>query len=99
MNKTETQIEQTTLSKQNYYQECLQWAITYISNKKSGYLFNSDNLRILYSRENDKLPSEGRVWGPIIRSLQKEGLIQYHDTTMIQPKNANKRLQNFWYRV
>jgi hypothetical protein len=99
MNKTETQIEQTTLSKENYYNECLNWSRDYLLSKREHY-FNSDQLRQQYRLEcEDTIPREPRVFGAVIRQLVKENIIIFATTQMIKPIFANHRRQTIWRTV
>jgi len=99
MNKTETQIEQTTYSKENYYNECLNWSREYLLSKREHY-FNSDQLRQQYTSEcEETIPREPRVFGAVIRQLVKEKIIIFATTQMIKPIFANHRRQTIWRTV
>lgn len=95
MDNTKTQIEQTTISKHNYYKEILLWCEIFLMNK-SGWIFENDLLRACYESENEHIPKEPRVWGAVINTLKSKGVITFHHTQMIKPTFANKRNQSFW---
>ena len=101
MDKTETQIEQTTLSKENYYNECLNWSRDYLLSKREHYYyFHSDTLRQLYRTQcEETIPLEPRVWGAVIKQLVKENIIIFATTQMIKPIFANHRRQTIWRTV
>ena len=95
MNKTDQQIEQTTCPKENYYQECLDWAREFLLQQKE-YYFNSDQLRTYHMIWCKNIPREPRVWGAVIKALVKENIIIFATTQMIKPTSANHRRQTIW---
>mgnify|MGYP003539700571 CR=1 FL=1 len=101
MNKTETQIKQTTYEKQNYYNECLNWARSYL-NRQSNYFFTSDQLRHYYQLEcEETIPLEARTWGAVILQLSKEKIITFVTTEMKKPMSiaANHTRKTIWKTV
>jgi hypothetical protein len=80
----------------NYYDEILQYANNLIRHWWI-HIFTSEELAKHWFRDKpDKIPAEPRVYGAVIKQLQKEGKIRHVGYTKATNKQAHCRPISVW---
>ena len=87
-------IEQVKAGRSNYYLQCLQFAKVYIQRYK---VFTSEDIIEAYLSENQhKTPAEPRVWGAVIRELQRMNVIKHKGFSRYKKPCGHGKPCNVW---
>jgi hypothetical protein len=86
-------LEQVVVPIDNYYDNILYFSKGWI--KEHGY-FTTEILRSAYESQTTLIPVEPRVYGAVVKDLQKEKMIQHSGYTTAQNKQAHNRPISLW---
>jgi hypothetical protein len=86
-------LEQVVIPIDNYYDNILYFSKGWI--KEHGY-FTTEILRSAYESQTTLIPAEPRVYGAVVKDLQKEKMIQHSGYTTAQNKQAHNRPISLW---
>jgi hypothetical protein len=86
-------LEQVVVPIDNYYDNILYFSKGWI--KKQGQ-FTTEILRSAYESQTTLIPAELRVYGAVVKDLQKEKMIQHSGYTTAQNKQAHNRPISLW---
>jgi hypothetical protein len=89
----EEALHSVTLAPSNYYDNILYFSKGWI--KEHGY-FTTEILRSAYESQTTLIPAEPRVYGAVVKDLQKEKMIQHSGYTTAQNKQAHNRPISLW---
>ena len=89
-------IEAVTTPPANHFDKIVEWSVRWAKNN-SGQNFTSETLRIFFEIANDNLrPAEPRVYGAVIKAMQKQGLIERIGYVSAANKQAHHRPISLW---
>lgn len=86
-------LDQVQDATRNWYQDCLFFALNYITMVQS---FTSENLIECYEKLGNPKPSEIRVWGAVIRELKSRKLIKHNGFTTYKKPQGHCKPVNVW---
>jgi hypothetical protein len=89
----EEALHSVTLPPSNYYDNILYFSKGWI--KEQGQ-FTTEILRSAYESQTTLIPAEPRVYGAVVKDLQKEKMIQHSGYTTAQNKQAHNRPISLW---
>ena len=87
-------IEAVKLPDQNQYDSCLQFATGFVKSARN--TFTSEDMKDAYAARNLPEPKEPRVWGAVIRELNKSGLLVHAGYTRYKNKAGHGKPTNLW---
>lgn len=95
-----TAIESTKQPKDNHYMDCLTSAYVYLKYLQKGQTFTSEQLKeqhaAFMSYGFALEPAEPRVWGAVIRQLQKDGRIEHSGFDRYKNPAGHGKPVNVW---
>lgn len=86
-------LDQVQDATRNWYQDCLFFALNYITMVQS---FTSENMIDCYEKSGNPNPSEIRVWGAVIRELKSRKLIKHNGFTTYKKPQGHCKPVNVW---
>ena len=86
-------LKQVVVPIDNYYDNILYFSKRWI--KEQGQ-FTTEILRSAYESQTTLIPAEPRVYGAVVKDLQKEKMIQHSGYTTAQNKQAHNRPISLW---
>jgi hypothetical protein len=91
---TDQSIEAVKLPDQNQYEQCLRFATGFVKSARN--TFTSEDMKDAYAARNLPEPKEPRVWGAVIRELNKSGLLIHVGYTVYKKKEGHSRPCSIW---
>ena len=91
---TDQSIEAVKLPDQNQYEQCLRFAKYFVASSRG--TFTNEDIKDLYTSLNLPEPKEPRVWGAVIRELNKSGLLIHVGYTVYKKKEGHARPCSIW---
>jgi hypothetical protein len=86
-------LEQVVVPIDNYYDNILYFSKGWIAQQGQ---FTTEVLRSAYESQTTLIPAEPRVYGAVVKDLQKEKMIQHYGYTTAQNKQAHNRPISVW---
>jgi hypothetical protein len=87
-------IEQVKEPARNRYEQCITFARLWVLGNSEP--FTSEALKDAFAKLNEELPAEPRVWGAVIRQLQRDGLIAHMGYSTYQNPAGHGRPISIW---
>jgi hypothetical protein len=89
----ENYIEAVRAAKQNQYLMCYSYSVSWI---KDQIKFTSEDLIAAYEKNGANIPEEKRVWGAVIRELQKNNFIKHAGFSTYKKPCGHSKPINVW---
>jgi len=93
MNATDTAIEQVKDGVRKWYNDCLKFALIWITTQST---FTSEDMIQAFNDSHRFRPAEPRVWGGVVRELKRSGLIRHNGYTTYRGEQGHSKPVNVW---